>query len=72
MVVRAPDPPPLIPVGDGDQLRAVVGAQVPGLTVGHLVLSKPVTRWAMPCPTLAQESRQERGICGESDSLLSL
>lgn len=42
----------LEPVGDGDQLRAVVGAQAPGLTVGHLVLSQPVAGGAVPRPTL--------------------
>lgn len=57
--------PPLVPVGDGDQLRAVVGAEAPGLAVGHRVLSQPVAGGAVPRPTLAQESGQKRGCLGE-------
>lgn len=53
-----------LPVGDGDQLRAMVGTQPPGITVGHLVLSQPVAGWAMPRPTLAQEKRQQGGGYG--------
>lgn len=50
-----------VPVGDGDQLRAVVRAQAPGLAVGHLVLSQPVAGRAVPLPTLARESGR-RGV----------
>lgn len=56
--------PPSLPVGDGDQLRAVVSAQAPGIVVDHLVLSQPVAGWAMPRPTLAQERGQKKGVCG--------
>lgn len=55
----------LIPVGDGDQLRAVVGAEAPGLAIGHRVLSQPVAGGAVPRPTLAQESGQKRGCLEE-------
>lgn len=55
--------PPSLPVGDGDQLRAMVSTQAPGITVDHLVLSQPVAGWAMPRPTLAQERGQKRGVC---------
>lgn len=63
--------PSSLPVGDGDQLRAMVGTQPPGITVGHLVLSQPVAGWAMPRPTLAREKRQEGGWLWEEDSTLS-
>lgn len=56
--------PPSLPVGDGDQLRAMVSTQTPGITVGHLVLSQPVAGWAVPRPTLAQERGQKGGVCG--------
>lgn len=56
--------PSSLPVGDGDQLRAMVGTQPPGITVGHLVLSQPVAGWAMPRPTLAREKRQQGGGYG--------
>ena len=65
-------PAPLIPVGDGHQLRAVVGAEAPGLTVGHRVLSQPVAGGAVPRPTLAQESGQKRGCLGGAASLSPL
>lgn len=59
-------PPPPVPVSDGDQLSALVSAQAPGLTVGHLVLSQPVAGWTVPLPTLARESGQN---CGEDAPL---
>lgn len=62
-------PPPPVPVGDGDQLRAVVGAQAPGLTVGHLVLSQPVAGWAVPLPTLAREWAKEGCLWGVCSSV---
>lgn len=55
--------PPSLPVGDGDQLRAMVSTQASGITVDYLVLSQPVAGWAMPGPTLAQERGQKRGVC---------
>lgn len=57
-----PSPPHPLPVGDGDQLRAVVSAQAPSLAVGHPVLTQPVAGRAVPCPTLTRDSGQKGGV----------